>query len=70
MWIDSEELRVGDTIRVWWQPGRDTVTALAPYKGRLKCLGETAQIAFFALLQSGMTISANDRFEVVARGAK
>jgi hypothetical protein len=70
MWIDADELRVGDTIAVWWQPGRDTVVSLSPYRGRLKCLGVGARIAFFALLRSGMTIAETDRFEVLSRGTE
>jgi hypothetical protein len=33
--IHGSDLRVGDTIKVWWRPGRDTVTKLVPYAGPL-----------------------------------
>ncbi len=29
--ITGDQLRVGDTIEVWWQPKRATITALRPY---------------------------------------
>lgn len=50
-------LRVGDVIEVWWQPNRDTIIALRPYTGPLKHLWKHgAQIADFAILETGMTI--------------
>jgi hypothetical protein len=32
--ISAEALQVGDTIAVWWNPNRDTITALRPYADR------------------------------------
>ncbi len=29
--VTGEELREGDTIEVWWQPNRATITKLRPY---------------------------------------
>lgn len=28
------DLKVFDTIEVWWSPNRDTITELRPYNGR------------------------------------
>ena len=66
----GKELKVGDTIEVWWNPHRDTITELRPYLGPLAYLfPEGAQLASFAVCQSGMTIDNGDVFEVVdARG--
>lgn len=50
-------LKIGDTIEVWWQPGRDTILSLQPYTGPLAYLfTHGAQLASFALLSSGMTV--------------
>jgi hypothetical protein len=60
----TEQLKVGDTIEVWWKPGRDTITKLEPYAGPLKeCKG--ARMATFALNPTGMTCIAKDVFEIV-----
>ena len=64
--INSSDLRVGDTIRAWWRPGRDTVTKLVPYNGPLD-LGPNPQIASFAICKSGMTITHVDDFELICR---
>ena len=58
--IDANELKVGDTIEVWWAPGRDTVIAIDPYNGPLKDI--ISCIARFALLKSGMSIGHTDQF--------
>jgi hypothetical protein len=65
--ITDTELRVGDTIEVWWAPHRDTITALYPYRGPLACL-QGGQIAEFAILKSGMTIEPGSEYMLVARG--
>jgi hypothetical protein len=63
------ELKIGDTIEVWWKPRRDTIISLRPYTGRLAYLWETgAQIASFAICTGGMTVGNDEIFEVVARG--
>jgi hypothetical protein len=63
----GRSLCVGDTIEVWWNPKRDTIIALAPYRGPLEYLFPGgAQIATFALLRGGMTIDNTDYFEVIS----
>ena len=63
----GSELRVGDTIEVWWTPHCDTITGLRPYRGPLEYLfPKGAQIASFALNRSGMTIDNADVFERAA----
>jgi hypothetical protein len=65
--VDASELRVGDTIEVWWQPNRDTITAIYPYRGPYeKTILEGAIIAEFAILKSGMTIEKGSRYVVIA----
>jgi hypothetical protein len=64
------DLKPGDTIEVWWQPKRDTITALQPYTGALSYLfPEGAQLASFALNKSGMTIDNGELYAVVTPGA-
>ena len=54
----TEQLQVGDTLTVWWPPGRDTLLSLTPYQGSLSCL-KGALTAEFALLPSRfMTLEA------------
>lgn len=61
------ELKVGDTIEVWWQPNRDTITELVPYTGKLAHLfPEGAQLASFLILRTGMTIDNSDIYERIA----
>jgi hypothetical protein len=56
-WTLGKHLKVGDVIEVWWQPGRDRITNLKPYKGSLSHIwnGE-ARLASFAISKIGMTI--------------
>ena len=64
--LPGADLRVGDTIKVWWQPGRDTITGLYPYVGRLAHLFPAgALIAAFALNPNGMTIDKAGMYERV-----
>ena len=61
----GKELKVGDTIEVWW--GRDRITALRPYNGPLAHLWADqggARLADFALNKTGMTIEPHMRFDV------
>ena len=70
MFKTTEQLKVGDTIEVWWSPKRDTITRLTPYKGPLlDVLGEGTRLAEFALLKSGMTMEAGARFNTVEQEA-
>lgn len=65
--ILGASLKVGDTIAVWWKPGRDTITELKPYAGPLAHLWKgKARIASFAILTTGMTIDPNERFQRIA----
>ena len=67
-YVPSEELRVGDTIDVWWNGGRDTITAIEPYNGPLRSLlGEKTRLAYFAYLKGGMTIVQGESHVVFAR---
>ena len=62
----TAQLKVGDTIKVWWAPGRDTITKLTPYNGPLLgLLGQGTKLAEFALNKTGMTLVADDVFETV-----
>lgn len=61
------DLRVGDTIAVWWANKRDTITRLTPYTGKLASLfPKGAQIAEFALAPTGMTIDNEDYYEILS----
>lgn len=61
--VRGNELRVGDTIEVWWSPRRDTITNLTPYTGPLKHIFTAgARIALFALNTGGMTIDHNETY--------
>lgn len=62
----TAQLKIGDTIEVWWRPGRDTITALKPYNGPLlSTLGEGTKLADFELNKCGMTLESGAIFEVV-----
>lgn len=68
--VDGKDLRVGDTIEVWWTPRRDTITDLRPYTGKLASLWPTgARIAGFAICATGMTIGNDEQYDLIARGA-
>ena len=63
----TAQLRVGDTIKVWWAPGRDTIVSLRKYDGPLlHLLGKGTKLAEFALLKSGMTLEAGAVFETIS----
>lgn len=69
--ILGAQLKVGDTIEIWWGSGRDTIVSLEPYCGSLTHLwGGKARIASFANLKTGMTIDPNERFQLIARQAR
>lgn len=62
----GRDLVVGDTIKVWWKPGRDTITELRIYQGPLlSVFPDGARIANFALNTAGMTIDNAALYEVV-----
>lgn len=71
----GSELRVGDTIEVWWTitkrgqpPNKDTITGLRPYEGPLKHLfPEGAQLADFMYLRCGMTIENHHDYVVIGK---
>jgi len=68
--VSGRDLRVGDTIEVWWAPHRDTIIDLVPYEGPLKYLWEEdggAQVAAFGLNKIGMTIEPHMSFRVISR---
>ena len=60
----GKDLKVGDTIAIWYAGGRGTITELAPYTGPLTCWPEGARVASFAQTNLGMTIP-NDAVETV-----
>jgi hypothetical protein len=64
--VSGADLRVGDTLEVWWTGNRDTITAIRAYTGPLACL-KGARLADFALLRTGMTIEPGSRHVVVSR---
>lgn len=67
--VSGADLRVGDTIEVWWAGNRDTITALRPYTGPLACL-QGARLAEFALLKTGMTIEPGSRHVLLCRAPR
>ena len=63
--VHGSELKVGDTILVWFSGGRDTITKLEPYRGPLAHLFPAgAQLASFALNRTGMTIDNGDLYNL------
>ena len=61
----AEDLRVGDTIEVWWKPGQDTITSIKPYVGNLS--GIMCGVATFALSEIGMSLESGSFHEVMGR---
>jgi hypothetical protein len=71
MRVKGQDLRVGDTIDIWWPPGKATIIELELYEGPLYCLlkGNAAgepRIAKFAVSKVGMTIPPGTIYEVVS----
>lgn len=62
------ELKVGDTITVWWNPGRDTITELKPHIDPLTGIS-MGYIASFALCPAGMAIEPGLDYEVIRSDA-
>lgn len=78
MKVQGSDLKVGDTIEVWWSsaqvragrpPRQDTITDLRLYEGPLRHLfgNHGAQIAEFQFLATGMTIANGDYYKVIRR---
>ena len=64
--VEGSALKVGDTIAVWWKPGRDRITELRPYTGPLAHIFPSgASLASFALYRTGMTIDNGELYEVI-----
>ena len=65
----GNRLQLGDVLKVWWAPNKDTITAFHPYKGPYKAEWDEknggARIADFAHISVGMTIFGTDLYEVV-----
>jgi hypothetical protein len=60
----TADIKIGDTLDVWWGNGRDTITDLKPYHGPLaRVLGEGTKIASFALLRTGMTLEGKGSYQ-------
>lgn len=64
--LKGTDLRIGDTVDVWWGVGRDTIVSMRPYTGPLAELAG-ARVAEFAVNQRGMTIDPGALFEVFHR---
>lgn len=63
--VKGSDLKPGDAVEVWWQPNRDQIVSLEPYRGPLAYLfGEGAQIAAFAV-GPAMTIDNADNYNRV-----
>lgn len=61
----GKDLRAGDVIKVWWNPGTDRIDRLVPYTGTLiELLGRGTRIASFALNPIGMTIPPDEIFKL------
>lgn len=60
----TAHLKAGDTIRVWWRPGRDTITDLRDYDGPIPEL-RGGRIASFALNPTGMTLEPGAEWELI-----
>lgn len=64
-YVKGKDLKVGQTIEVWWNNGRDTITKLEPYKGCMKKLWKDgAAIASFSYNPVGMTIDLGKTYKV------
>ncbi len=67
--VAGRDLKVGDVLKVWWKPGRDTVTKIEPYRGPLESMfqkeSEGASIAYFAIWRLSMTVPHNEAYECI-----
>lgn len=63
------DLRVGDTIEVWWKDKRDTIRQLMPYNPPAACGLPPGkwQTAYFAINGIGMTIGPDTTYTVLHR---
>lgn len=52
-----DELKIGDTLIVWWKPGRDTITDIKRESGKT--------YAIFAINKIGMTLEDNLLYETI-----
>ncbi len=63
----GDEVKVGDTLRTWFNGGQAQVRSLRPYIGPLiDLLGEGSQVAEFYGCRVEMTLSAKTGYEVLA----
>ena len=62
----GRDLVKGDNIKVWWRPNVDRIVEIRPYRGPYETtILQGAQSAVFAILKTGMTIVADDWYEIV-----
>lgn len=61
----GSEVKVGDTLKVWFNGGEAQVKALQPYGGPLlDLLGEGSQMASFHACPVEMSLSSKSQYEV------
>lgn len=61
----GKDLKIGDVVKTWWQPGHDTIINIMPYHGVYEnTICKNSTIAGFTHVR-GMTIFADDYYEVV-----
>lgn len=65
--VAGKDLKVGDIITTWWEPGTDMIKGLTPYTGNYERDPDFrgARIASFGILKVGMTIFPDEHFSVV-----
>jgi len=64
--VPSYELKIGDTIEVWWAPRKDRIVNIRPYDGMLDCM-KGGFILEFAQNNTGMTAAPKEYFTLLHR---
>jgi hypothetical protein len=66
----GSELKVGDTIKTWFNGGQAQIKRLTPYTGSLiDAVGHGTQVAAFFGCSTEMTLCHNDWHELVEASA-
>ena len=65
--VKGSDLRIGDTIKVWWKPNRDTIIQFDEHSNPNGIFKNGARVAQFAILKPGMTIDNDAYFDVIFR---
>src|SRR5438046_3416879 len=64
----GRDVQVGDELKVWWPPYKDTVVEILPYSGPMDVLYRAgARRMIFAINKQGLTMENDEMYDVIGK---